>query len=68
MSELKRNPELAAGAPPARTLPAPAGIDESQPWRTADMQRAMEHWEASGEAGFDPYNHVGTRARKPHAA
>lgn len=67
MSELKRNPDFAGGTS-ARAPTSTAGIDESQPWRTADMQRAMERWDASAEAGFDPYNHVGTRAKKPQAA
>lgn len=66
MSELKRNADFAQGHP-ARKTPA-AGIDESQPWRTADMQQAMERWAVSADAGFDPYNHVGTSAIKPRAA
>ena len=66
MSELKRNMDFATGS---HAVPAPldkAGIAESQPWRTTDMQQAMDLW--SAEAGFDPYNHVGTRAKKPYAA
>lgn len=66
MSELKRNMDFAAGSSPAMTSPNAAGIAESQPWRTTDMQQAMDLW--SAEAGFDPYNHVGTRAKKPYAA
>jgi hypothetical protein len=68
MSELKRNADFVAARTPARALPAAAGIDESQPWRTADMHRAMELWDESAVAGFDPYNHVGARTKKPQAA
>jgi hypothetical protein len=64
MSELKRNTDFAAGGSPARAANA-ADIAESQPWRTTDMQQAMERW--SADAGFDPYNHVGTQAKKPYA-
>jgi len=67
MSELKRNTDFAT-ATRAAAAPGAAGIDESQPWRTADMQQAMERWNSSAEAGFDPYNHVGSLAKKPHAA
>jgi hypothetical protein len=67
MSELKRSTDFATGTR-ASTAPAVAGIDESQPWRTADMQHAMERWDSSAEAGFDPYNHVGSLAKKPRAA
>lgn len=66
MSELKRNMDFAAGSHAAAPPPNVAGIAESQPWRTTDMQQAMDLW--SAEAGFDPYNHVGTRAKKPYAA
>lgn len=66
MSELKRNTDFAAGGSPARAKANAAGIAESQPWRTTDMQQAMERW--SADAGFDPYNHVGTQAKKPYAA
>ncbi len=66
MSELKRNTDFAAGGTTPTTRPAAIGIDVSQPWRTTDMQQAMDRW--SAEAGFDPYNHVGTRAKKPYAA
>lgn len=68
MPEPKRNtdfPVNAAPAPGTRTIP---GIEESQPWRTADMQRALERWTGDAEAGFDPYNHVGSQALKPRAA
>jgi hypothetical protein len=65
MSELKRNTDFAAGRTPT-VKPHAAGIEVSQPWRTTDMQQAMDLW--SAEAGFDPYNHVGARARKPYAA
>ena len=68
MSELKRNADFAARSLAAEAMPLATGIDQSQPWRTADMQKAMEHWDASADAGFDPYNHVGTQARKPQAA
>ena len=68
MSELKRNADFGVGSAAARTTPGAAGIDESQPWRTAEMQQAVERWNASAEAGFDPYNHVGTQARRSHAA
>lgn len=68
MSELKRNSDFVAGRQPAEAAPAVAGIDESQPWRAAEMRQAMERWDASADAGFDPYNHVGSRARKPSAA
>jgi hypothetical protein len=68
MSELKRNTDFAARSLASKAMPPAAGIDESQPWRTADMHKAMEHWDASANAGFDPYNHVGTQARKPQAA
>jgi hypothetical protein len=66
MSDLKRNMDFAAGNSAAMGSPNTAGIAESQPWRTTDMQQAMDLW--SAEAGFDPYNHVGTRAKKPYAA
>lgn len=66
MSELKRNTDFAKGSHPADAPPHAPGIAESQPWRTTDMQQAMDLW--SSEAGFDPYNHVGTRAKKPYAA
>lgn len=66
MSELKRNTDFAAGNSSAAATPSAAGIAESQPWRTTDMQQAMDRW--SAEAGFDPYNHVGTLAKKPYAA
>jgi hypothetical protein len=65
MSELKRDMDFAAGhgsAAGARTNAA--DIAESQPWRATDMQQAMERW--SADAGFDPYNHVGTQAKKPY--
>lgn len=65
MSELKRNTDFAAGGTPT-AKPDAAGIEVSQPWRTTDMQQAMDLW--SAEAGFDPYNHVGARAKKPYAA
>jgi Tfp pilus assembly protein PilV len=68
MSELKRNTDFTAGNAAARTAQNAAGIDESQPWRTAEMQAEMERWAVSADAGFDPYNHVGNRAKKPHAA
>jgi hypothetical protein len=68
MSELKRNTDFTASSGSAAATPATAGIDESQPWRTADMQQAMERWTGSADAGFDPYNHVGTQARKSRAA
>ena len=68
MSELKRNTDFAAGSQAATTAAPAAGIDESQPWRTSQMQQAVERWAVSAEAGFDPYNHVGTRVRKSRAA
>jgi hypothetical protein len=68
MSELKRNADFATGGNAAKASPSAAGIDDSQPWRTADMQQAMERWDASTEAGFDPYNHVGTLGKKTRAA
>ncbi len=68
MSELKRNTDFAPGSNTAKATPSAAGIDESQPWRTADMQQAMERWDSSADAGFDPYNHVGIRAKTPYAA
>ena len=68
MSDLKRSTDFATGSSPAKASPGAAGIDQSQPWRTADMQQALERWDASADAGFDPYNHVGSRAKKPHAA
>jgi hypothetical protein len=68
MSELKRNMDFAAGSNRATATPNAAGIDESQPWRAADMHLAMERWTGSADAGFDPYNHVGTQAKKSHAA
>jgi hypothetical protein len=67
MSELKRNMDFAAGSGSAAAKRSAAGIGESQPWRTAEMQQAIERWAVSAEAGFDPYNHVGTRAKKPNA-
>jgi hypothetical protein len=66
MSELKRNTDFAASGNARTVKPAAAGIDVSQPWRTTDMQQAMDLW--SAEAGFDPYNHVGARAKKPYTA
>jgi hypothetical protein len=68
MSELKRNTDFAVGVAAAKAMPTSAGIDESQPWRTADMQRAMASWTGLAEAGFDPYNHVGTLAKKSRVA
>lgn len=68
MSELKRNVDFQIGPPPGRAQPAAAGIDESQPWRTADMQQALALWDASAEAGFDPYNHVGTQVIRSRVA
>lgn len=68
MSELKRNADFATGSDAAKAAPSAAGIDESQPWRTADMQQAMERWALSADAGFDPYNHVGTLAKNSRAA
>jgi hypothetical protein len=68
MSELKRNADFANGSDAARAPSSAAGIDESQPWRTAEMQQAMERWAVSADAGFDPYNHVGTLAKKTRAA
>ena len=68
MSELKRNTDFAAGDSAAKVTSRATGIDESQPWRTAEMQQSLERWAASPDAGFDPYNHVGNRAKKPHAA
>ena len=65
MSELKRNTDFATGSTAAASASV-AGIAESQPWRTTDMQQAMDRW--SADAGFDPYNHVGTQAKKPYAA
>jgi hypothetical protein len=67
MSELKRNADFARASSITATTPA-AGIDQSQPWRTAEMQQAMERWDAAAEAGFDPYNHTGARVKKAHAA
>jgi len=66
MSELKRNPDFARNSNPA-AAPA-AGIDESQPWRTADMQQAMARWNPDAVAGFDPYNHVGAQITKSRVA
>ena len=63
MSEQKRNADFTLRAPqPAR------GIDESQPWRAPDRERAVSMWNATQEAGCDPYNNVGARAWKIHAA
>jgi hypothetical protein len=66
MSELKRNTDFALNGNRAAT-PA-AGIDESQPWRTADMQQAMARWNSDAVAGFDPYNHVGAQVIKARVA
>jgi len=68
MSELKRNADFATGGNAAKASPSAAGIDDSQPWRTADMQQALQRWDTSADAGFDPYNHVGTQAKKTRAA
>jgi hypothetical protein len=68
MSELKRNTDFPVNAATPQAPAARPGIEESQPWRTAEMQRAMEVWIGNPEAGGDPYNHVGARARKPRAA
>jgi hypothetical protein len=68
MSELKRNEDFARRGNATKVMTTTAGIDESQPWRTADMEQAMASWTGSAEAGFDPYNHVGAYARKPQAA
>jgi hypothetical protein len=68
MSELKRNTDFTTGRSAARVTPNATGIDESQPWRTADLLHAMENWTAFPNAGFDPYNHVGTLAKKTHTA
>jgi hypothetical protein len=68
MSELKRNADFASAGKTASATPSAAGIDDSQPWHTADMQQAMERWNAAADAGFDPYNHVGTLAKKTRAA
>jgi hypothetical protein len=65
MSELKRNTDFAASRSSAAGPPNPAHIGESRSWRT-DLQRAMDNWALSAAAGFDPYNHVGARAKKPH--
>jgi hypothetical protein len=67
MAELKRNTDFARNSNPA-VAPAAAGIDESQPWRTADMQQAMARWNSDAVAGFDPYNHVGTQVTRSRVA
>jgi len=66
MAELKRNADFARISNPA-AVPA-AGIDESQPWRTADMQQAMARWNSDAVSGFDPYNHVGAQIIKSRVA
>ena len=68
MSELKRNLDFATRAAPAAAAPRSPGIDDSQPWHTGEMQHALDAWDDCAQAGFDPYNHVGSRARKPQAA
>jgi hypothetical protein len=68
MSELKRNADFHVNPATKPATVAAHGIDESQPWRAAEMQRAMEVWIGNPEAGGDPYNHVGARARKNRAA
>lgn len=68
MSELKRNADFATGSGGAKPSAGAAGIDESQPWRTAEMRQALAGWDPAADAGFDPYNHVGTQARKSQAA
>jgi hypothetical protein len=68
MSELKRNTDFATGSSAVRITPNATGIDESQPWRTADWQHAAKNCTAVSNAGFDPYNHVGTLAKKTHGA
>jgi hypothetical protein len=67
MAELKRNTDFARNSDPA-AAPTAAGIDESQPWRTADMQQAMARWNVDAVSGFDPYNHVGTQIIKSRVA
>jgi hypothetical protein len=66
MAEPNRNTDIAPGTAPA--APAAAGIDESQPWRTADMQQAMARWNSEAVSGFDPYNHVGAQVIKSRVA
>lgn len=67
MSELKRNTDFATHSIP-KAAPAVAGIDDSQPWRTAEMQQVMARWDATAASGFDPYNHVGAQVIRSRVA
>ena len=68
MAELKRNTDFARTSTAPAAASSAAGIDDSQPWRTADMQQAMARWNPDAGAGFDPYNHVGAQITKSRVA
>lgn len=56
MAELKRNTDFATDTARARVDP-----------RSMEALAQRRDDRPSPEAGFDPYNHVGSQALKPHA-
>lgn len=68
MSDQKRNTDFTLDGRAVPLAKVAAGIEESQPWRAPDREKALSMWKDGQNAGCDPYNSVGTRAYKISAA
>jgi hypothetical protein len=71
MSQLKRDTSQFRFARADKQSASPDidhGIDESQPRQTLELQRAAALWQRSDGRGGDPYNAVGVRMQRSHAA
>jgi hypothetical protein len=68
MSQLKRNTEFHFAASEKPADEQSPGIDQSQPWKTLEMKRALAAWQSGEDAGCDPYNTIGSRAIRQRVA
>lgn len=62
MSDLKRSADFRIGTRRVPATSATPGIEESQPWHAAEVQKNLDLWAQTAEAGCDPYNNTGIRA------